>query len=190
MTDFDADETVAPPPKEKRKKFWTSDRIIGYSGAALALSAAFFPWYVFFNSAKFGIDATVSMISRNFSGWTERSTFSQSPSAFTNDGTVASDKATQDPLLTGTVPGLDDTKVKPDDAEAVDQPFPSPPTNFHLLHVSKGKALIEDDNGVYVVGPGSPLPDLSKVTSLEQRDGEWVIVTDKGEVYDASGKRQ
>jgi hypothetical protein len=189
MTDFDADETVAPPAKEK-KKFWTSDRIIGYSGAALALSAAFFPWYVFFNSAKFSIDATVSLISRNFPGWAERSTFSQSPSAFANDGTSAADKAAQDPLLTGTVPGLDDARIKRDDAEAVEQPFPNSATNFHLLHVSKGKALIEDDNGVYVVGPGSPLPDLSKVASLEQRDGEWVIVTDKGEVYGTGGKRQ
>jgi hypothetical protein len=190
MTDFDADETVAPPRQEKRKKFWTSDRIIGYSGAALALTAAFFPWYVFFNSAKFGIDATVSMIARNFPGWAERSTFSQSPSAFTNDGVAATEKAAQDPLLTGTVPGLDAVRTRRDDAAAVDQPFPSPATGFHLLHVSKGKALIEDDNGVYVVGPGSPLPDLSKVASLEQRDGEWVIVTDKGAVYDTGGRRQ
>jgi hypothetical protein len=189
MTDFDADETVAPPKQEKRKKFWTSDRIVGYSGAGLALTAAFFPWYVFFNSAKFGIDATVTMISRNFSGWSERSTFSQTPSAITNDGVAQTDKATQDPLLTGTVPGIDDVKIK-GDAEAIDQPFPSPATNFHLLHVSKGKALIEDDNGVYVVGPGSPLPDLSKVASLEERDGKWVIVTDKGEIYDADGKRE
>lgn len=189
MTDFDADETVAPPKPVKRKKFWTSDRIIGYSGAALALSAAFFPWYVFFNSAKFGIDATVSMISRNFSGWSERSTFSQTPGAMTNEGLTAADKAAQDPLLTGTVPGLDDVKNK-GDAEAVEQPFPTSVTRFHLLHVSKGRAMIEDDNGVYVVGPGSPLPDLSKVASVEERDGQWVIVTDKGEIYDAGGKRE
>jgi len=189
MTDSDADETVAPPKPVKRKKFWTSDRIIGYSGAALALSAAFFPWYVFFNSAKFGIDATVSMISRNFSGWSERSTFSQTPGAMTNDGIAQTDKATQDPLLTGTVPGLDDAKIKHDD-EAVEQPFPTPVTRFHLLHVSKGRAMIEDDNGVYVVGPGSPLPDLSKVASVVERDGQWVIVTDKGEIYDAGGKRE
>jgi len=189
MTDFDADETVAPPKRGKRKRFWTSDRIIGYSGAALALSAAFFPWYVFLNSAKFGLDATVSMFSRNFAGWSERSTFSQTPGAITNDGLAQTDKGAEDPLLTGTLPGLDDAKMK-GDADAIEQPFPSPATAFHLLHVSKGKALIEDDNGVYVVAPGSPLPDLSKVASLEERDGEWVIVTNKGEIYDADGKRQ
>jgi hypothetical protein len=188
MTDFDADEAVAPPKSRKRSRFWTSDRIIGYSGAGLALMAAFFPWYVFFNSAKFGINATVSFISRNFSGWEERKTFSQSPSAMTNDRAAADEKAA-DALVTGTVPGLDDIKGKSDPV-GDDQPFPSKGSQFHLLHVSQGKALIEDDSGVYVVGPGSPLPDLSKVVTLEERDGQWVLLTDKGAVYDASGKRQ
>lgn len=188
MTDFDADETVAPPVQAKRKKFWTSDRIIGYSGAALALTAAFFPWYVFFNSAKFGVDATVSLIARNFPGWADRKPFSPSPSAFQNKEAPAGEAGNQDQLLTGTVPGLSDKDMKSDPA-AVEQPLPTRVTTFRLLHVSKGKALIEDDNGVYVVGPGSQLPDLSKVASVEERSGEWVIVTDKGFVYDSGGKR-
>jgi len=189
MTDFDADEPVAAPKKEKQKRFWTSDRIIGYSGAGLALMAAFFPWYVFFNSAKFGIDATASLIARNFPGWAERSTFSESPSAITNEGIKIAGKNGQDPLLTGTVPGQDQVSIKGDPA-AIEQPFPAEGTRFHLLHVSKGKALIADDNGVYIVGPGSPLPDLSKVATLEERGGEWVIVTNKGDIYDTTGKRQ
>lgn len=188
MTDFDADEPVAPPKEGKRKKFWTSDRIIGYSGAALALTAAFFPWYVFFNSAKFGIDATVSLISRNFSGWSERSTFSQSPSAIDNEGLQPGTKDAQDALMTGTVPGMDKAKIK-DDAGAVEQPLPTQGVKFHLLHVAKGRALIEDENGVYVVERGSPLPDLSTVADLEERDGQWVIVTDKGDIYDTNGRR-
>ena len=190
MTDFDADETVAAPKKEKRKKFWTTDRIIGYSGAALALSAAFFPWYVFFNSAKFGIDATASLIARNFSGWSERPTFSQTPSAITNGNASPADSSAQDPLLTGTVPGQDAAIGIKGDPSAIEQPLPAQVTKFHLLHVSKGKALIADENGVYVVGPGSPLPDLSKVQTLEDREGEWVIVTDQGDIYDATGKRR
>jgi hypothetical protein len=190
MTDFDADETVAAPRKGKQRKFWTSDRIIGYSGAALALSAAFFPWYVFLNSAKFGIDATASLFARNFPGWAQRSPFTTTPTAIENNGTKSADKADQDPLLTGTVPGQDKVSIKGNDADAVDQPFPTPVSEFRLLHVSKGKALIEDNNGVYVVGPGSPLPDLSKVAAMEERGGEWVIITDKGNVYDTSGKRQ
>jgi hypothetical protein len=188
MTDFDADEAIAPPRSRKQARFWTSDRIIGYSGAGLALMAAFFPWYVFFNSAKFGVHATVTFISRNFSGWADRKTFSQTPSAMTNDRTAA-DASAADKLFTGTVPGLDDMKVK-GDTVGDEQPFPSKESQFHLLHVSQGKALIEDDSGVYVVGPGSPLPDQSKVATLEERDGQWVLLTDKGTIYDANGKRQ
>jgi hypothetical protein len=189
MIEPDIAEPDIPAKETKRKRFWTADRVIGYSGAALALTAAFFPWYVFFNSAKFGINATVSMISRNFPGWSERKTFSQTPTAFTNNGIASKNPDAGDPILTGTVPGLDETKVK-GDPDAVDQPFPNPGNNFHLLHVAKGKALIEDENGVYVVEPGSPLPDQSKVASFEERDGEWVLMTDKGDIYDADGKRK
>jgi hypothetical protein len=187
MTDFGAEEIVAAPAK-KRRKFWTSDRIIGYSGAALALMAAFFPWYVFFNSAKFGINATVTFFSRNFPGWEERKTFSQSPSAIINERLARSANGTQDPLTTGTVPGLDDVHPKIDPS-AVDQPFPAQVNDFHLLHVSNGKALIEDNSGVYLVAPGSPLPDLSKVANLEERNGQWVLVTDKGDIYGSDGKQ-
>jgi hypothetical protein len=56
------------------------------------------------------------------------------------------------------------------------------------LHVVKGQAMIEDRTGVYVVREGDTLPDLSKVTSLEERDGKWVIVNDKGTVYAPGGK--
>ena len=189
MIDFDADETVAPVKKEKPRRFWTSDRIIGYSGAALALTAAFFPWYVFFNGAKFGLDVTAAIISRSFPGWSDRPTFSETPTAITNEG-LKLQLSPQDQLLTGTVPGQDETKGETDDTAAIEQPFPTQSMKFHLLHVSKGKALIEDGNGVYLVGPGSALPDQSKVTALEERNGQWVIVTTKGDVYDNSGKRQ
>ena len=46
-----------------------------------------------------------------------------------------------------------------------------------------GRALIEDDTGMYVVRVGSVLPDNSRLASIEQRDGKWIIVTSTGEVY-------
>ena len=56
MTDFDADEPVAPPkPPRQRRRVSTTDRVLGLTGVALACAAAFFPWYVFFNEEKFGI---------------------------------------------------------------------------------------------------------------------------------------
>ena len=37
--------------------------------------------------------------------------------------------------------------------------------------------MIEDDAGLWVVQPGSMLPDSSRVAAIEQRDGKWVLVT-------------
>jgi hypothetical protein len=49
--------------------------------------------------------------------------------------------------------------------------------------VSNGRALIEDPSGMYVVRVGSILPDESRLATIEQRDGKWVIVTSNGDVY-------
>jgi len=43
--------------------------------------------------------------------------------------------------------------------------------------------LIEDTSGMYVVRVGSILPDESRLATLEERDGKWVIITSKGDVY-------
>ena len=63
------------------------------------------------------------------------------------------------------VPGLDE------------QPFPGDDAQFRLVHVANGRAMIEDEAGLWVVQTGSTLPDSSRVTSIEQRNGKWVLVT-------------
>ncbi len=52
------------------------------------------------------------------------------------------------------------------------------------MHVANGRALIEDAGGMYIVRVGSVLPDNSRLATLEQRDGKWVIVTSNGDVYE------
>ena len=37
--------------------------------------------------------------------------------------------------------------------------------------------MIEDEAGLWVVQTGSTLPDSSRVASIEQRNGKWVLVT-------------
>ena len=64
---------------------------------------------------------------------------------------------------------------------ALDQPLPAS-TGFRLMHVANGRALIEDARGMYIVRVGSVLPDNSRLATLEQRDGAWVIVTSNGDV--------
>jgi hypothetical protein len=82
--------------------------------------------------------------------------------------------------VTATVPTLG--REQPEGLETqASQPFPGK-SGFRLLHVANGRALIEDKAGMYLVRVGSILPDNSRVATLEQRDGKWVIVTSAGDV--------
>ena len=154
MTDFDADEPVAPVKRERRSGLLTSDRFLGWSGAALAITAAFFPWYVFFNEDKFGIDVATSILSRDLPEWVGRAKVNPSPSAIGDNDDIAALPKPEEQIVTGTVPA---DQAKPEDKASVDdadQPFPSDAVEFHLLHAAGGKAMIEDKNGIYVVTPG------------------------------------
>jgi len=188
MTDFDADEPVEPARKPRSSHFLSSDRFIGWSGAALALTAAFFPWYVFFNEDKFGLDIVSSILSRDMPEWAGRSKVMPSPSAIGDSDDNAAFPKSDDQIVTATVPTRE-AAADPSAAEDADQPFPSEAVEFHVLHAAGGKAMIEDKNGIYVVTPGSMLPDLSRVAKVEQVAGEWILITDKGDIYDTSGKR-
>ncbi|MNT02685.1 hypothetical protein D3C72_1371910 [compost metagenome] len=53
------------------------------------------------------------------------------------------------------------------------------------MHVANGRALIEDTTGMYIVRIGSILPDNSRLATLEERDGRWVMITSSGDVYRA-----
>jgi hypothetical protein len=86
-----------------------------------------------------------------------------------------------DPLTTATVSDLGKERSTGAEMEE-DQPFPGK-SAFRLLHVANGRALIEDPSGMYVVRVGSILPDESRLATIEQRDGKWVIITSKGDMY-------
>jgi hypothetical protein len=185
MTDFDADEPVAPlRPVVKTRRIPTIDRILAATGIALACGAAFFPWYVFFNEEKFGIRVAEWERTRDLPEGPGRDVFSVSPLALVDRDDEGGDGAAEpepvDQIITATVPtiGLEPPEVT--DAPA-SQPFPGK-SGFRLLHVANGRALIEDKAGMYLVRVGSILPDNSRVATLEQRDGKWVIVTSAGEI--------
>jgi hypothetical protein len=181
MTDFDADEPVPPLPIRK-KKFWTTDRIIGWSGAVLALAAAFFPWYVFVNEDKFGLEALRAMVSGDPAVPSRRSTLDGNSNGIPDRKTALAPAG--DDIVTGTVPAAEEPTTDSEQALPA-QPFPSAPRGFRLLKVIKDQAMIEDATGIYVVHKGDILPDQTKVAALEQRDGKWVLVTDTGTAYSA-----
>ncbi|MBC2771741.1 flagellar protein [Rhizobium sp. AQ_MP] len=183
MTDFDADEPVAPlRPVLKRRKVPTIDRILAVTGIALACGAAFFPWYVFFNEEKFGIRVADWERTRDLPEGPGKNVFSVSPLALVDrdDDGGDGEPASVDQIVTATVPTLGIEPPEPPDV-AGSQPFPGK-TGFRLLHVANGRALIEDKAGMYLVRVGSILPDNSRVATLEQRDGKWVIVTSAGDI--------
>ncbi|RWD95075.1 MAG: hypothetical protein EOS61_33005, partial [Mesorhizobium sp.] len=66
-----------------------------------------------------------------------------------------------------------------------EQPFPAA-SEFKMVHIANGRAMIEDDTGLWIVQRGSVLPDTSRVASIEQRGGKWVIVTDADKVIELS----
>lgn len=182
MTDFDADEPV-PPLAARKKRFWTADRIIGWSGACIALAAAFFPWYVFVNEDKFGLEALRAIVSSDPAVPSRKSANNNESVGIPDRKTALAH--TEDDIVTGTVPAIEEPS--PDTEQALPaQPFPTAPRDFRLLKVIKDQAMIEDATGIYVVRKGDVLPDRTKVVNLEQRDGKWVLVNDAGTAYSAA----
>ncbi|MBB4064112.1 hypothetical protein GGR23_001289 [Gellertiella hungarica] len=181
--DLETDDDMPVPPLAgpRRKSVWV-DRVLIATGITMAAAAAFFPWYVFFNEDKFGIRVAAIDRSRDLPHTGPRNVFSVSPMAMVNRNKNPNPQPLpMDQLTTASVSSLGkDKNTRPVPME--EQPFPGP-TGFRLLHVANGRAMIEDRSGMYMVRVGSILPDQSRLAALEQRNGQWVIVTSKGNVF-------
>jgi len=169
---------LTPQSRDRR-----GDLVIAGLGLALGLGCALFPWYIFFNQEKFGIRAL------KFEGQRERETgaiYLGSQPDRVGASMTAEDIPPMklDLFATGTLPENDGA------SEGVpglsEQPFPSEIVPFRLVHVANGRAMIEDDTGLWVVQRGSRLPDNSRVAGIEQREGKWVLVTSAAKVIELS----
>lgn len=176
-----------PPPAVRfpmpvKKSDHRSDFIIAGLGVALGLVCALFPWYIFFNQDQFGVQAI------RFGGRGDnagRATVEAKPGA---TGTPVAAQETPDAALdllsTGTLQLAPET---PDTAPSLDQqPFPTEAAKFRLVHIVNGRAMMEDDAGLWIVQQGSILPDSSSVKSIEQRKGRWVLITSTDRVLEIS----
>jgi hypothetical protein len=182
VTDFDADQAVQPIRRSVKSGYSTTDKVIAGSGVLLAAMAAFFPWYVFLNPDKFSVPVLWEGNTRDLPETAAREVMSVSPAAMIDDDNEPA-RGELDPLLTATVSGLGKEKELGAPIETgLNQPLPVA-TGFRLMHVANGRALIEDASGMYIVRVGSILPDNSRLATLEQREGAWVIVTSNGDVY-------
>lgn len=177
---FPRTEWPAPPkaefPRLGKKPDRRSDFVVAALGVTLGLICALFPWYIFFNQEQFGVQAI------KFGGSGTNAGRVSGGSQMENPGQplTAKDVPDVDLFATGTLQDPED----PAQAPGVDQqPFPADP-KFRMVHVANGRAMIEDDAGLWIVQRGSKLPDSSIVSSIEQRGGKWVMVTSTDQVID------
>lgn len=171
--------TAEPTAKSRDRR---SDLTVAALGVTLGLICALFPWYIFFNPDEFGVRAM------KFGGGgmgTGPIVLGAQPDR------VGAPVASRDipPIeidlrTTGTAA----KKSEDEDAEGApgltEQPFPAPVASFRLVQIANGRAMLEDDTGLFVVEPGSMLPDSTRVKTIEQRDGRLVLATDAGVVLE------
>ncbi|MBB3944770.1 hypothetical protein GGQ73_000695 [Rhizobium skierniewicense] len=167
----------------QRRSIRDFDRYLTGGLLVIAATAAALPWYVFFNPEKFGIsgngwEALKHVPQRQGGGVTAVAPhFDKDTPPDNKADTVA---LQLDPLTTATLPTGGTGESQTDSGPS--QPFPGG-TRFKLLHVSNGRALIEDKSGMFLVQIGSALPDDSRLVSMNSVDGKWQIITSSGEVY-------
>ena len=195
MTEIDGDTKIRAdrPAKKSDGGSVISDRVLAITGGALAVAAAFFPWYVFFNHDQFTQNVQAFISGNGVTSWTGRTremapTTARSGKADRGASEKAEDRPADD-IVTATVPNADQALDAGLGDDGGIQPFPGYPVNFKLLHVANGRAMIQDKTGVYLVEVGSSLPDMSKVATFEKRSDQWVLVTDKGEIYGPKGRQ-
>lgn len=168
---------MALPKLERGDLAW------GAVGGCLALGCALFPWYIFHNQEKFQEPrVTFSGVEVQPSSGVATATPALPRSGDVDVHLVNVPELELDDLPTGSLP--DDSSARATPLE--DQPMPEPVANFKVLHASAGRAMIEDDTGIWVVQPGSRLPDNSVVRSIARKNGQWVLVTDSGKVLAGS----
>jgi len=177
---FPHTEWPQPPkaqfPRLKKKSDRRSDFVIAALGLTLGLICALFPWYIFFNQEQFGVQAIKFGGTGSNSGRAGGGVVAQRSAPLTAKDVPA---ANIDLLATGTV------QDSPNPAPG-EQPFPADAATFRMVHVANGRAMIEDDAGLWIVQRGSILPDSSQVSSIEQRNGKWVMVTSTDQVIELS----
>ncbi|TPM21181.1 hypothetical protein [Mesorhizobium sp. B2-3-6] len=179
---FAAPQWPQPPkaafPRLGKKAGRRSDFVIAALGITLGLICALFPWYIFFNQEQFGVQAIKFGGTGTNSGREGGGVVAERSAPLTAKDVP---NANIDLLATGTVQDDPSAAPAPDD-----QPFPADVTKFRMVHVANGRAMIEDDTGLWMVQRGSILPDSNKVSSIEQRNGKWVMVTSANQVIELS----
>jgi len=167
-----------------KKRDRRSDLTVAALGITLGLICALFPWYIFFNPDEFGIRAM------RFGGGgngTMPIVLGAQPDRVGAPVSIDENPPLElDLLSTGTAVKEKEEPQDVGEAADVEQAFPPPVATFRVVQIANGRAMLADDTGLFVVQPGSILPDSSRVESIEERAGRPVLVTDAGMVLEIS----
>ena len=175
---------ATPFPAKTPARRTSSDLALTGALIALGLLCAFFPWYVFMNQDQFGVRAM------RFSG--ERDVGAIPEGAMPAGARILADseappREVEEPPVDSFTTATLAAEQQAETPGVGEQPFPgdaSGASAFRVVHVANGRAMIEDDSGLWIVERGATLPDNSRVRSIEQRDGNWVIVTTDSRVFE------
>lgn len=177
---------MSPPAKpagarpRRKGRYSLSDAILAGIGLGIGAASFTFPWYVFFNQDQFGVrvvDFDATEIESDLSGPFYTPRVNWAPQRLTQEEIA---ELPLDFAPTGTVMPH---RTAPETTGSV-QPFPARKPAYALIHVAKGRAMIQDANGFWVVERGSILPDNSRVMAIEKRSGSWVLRTSNDAVIE------
>ena len=168
-----------------RKSDRRGDLTLAALGVTLGLICALFPWYILYNPDQFGVRAM------KFSGAGAQQsapiTLEAQPERVGAPSTTFEIPPMKlDLFATGTARKEDGQTPEFAAAELANQPFPTEIPSFQLLHIENGRAMIADDAGIFIVQPGSVLPDRSRVEAIEERGGALVLITSDERVLEVS----
>ncbi|MCX7303207.1 MAG: hypothetical protein NTV73_02550 [Hyphomicrobiales bacterium] len=167
-----------------RKRDRRSDLTVAALGITLWLICALFPWYIFFNPDEFGVRAM--RLGAGGNGTMPIVLGAQPGRAGAPAPDVDGPPAELDLIATGTAVKEHEEPVDEGAEAMAEQPFPPPVISFRVVQIANGRAMMEDDTGLFVVQPGSILPDSTRVETIGERDGKPVLVTDAGVVLEIS----
>jgi hypothetical protein len=185
LASFDA----APGRIRARKPRFTSERGLGLAGLALAVASGSFAAYMisdvgrqprFAGAEYLTVFAKLTPSGKGSETAPARPQLPDSESSGTDDFPTAS-------IPRKTVPGPGEVPANPvRTAPGAFAPGATTTLREYVLRsVSKGVALIESPEGLREIRPGTILPLAGLVTSIEQRDGKWVVVTVRGLIREA-----
>lgn len=153
-----------------------TDWAVMLGGIGLATVCALFPWYIFLNQEEFGVRPLA------FEG---RPPDEGPAPAFLPElvGMRIPQRMIELPPLDYSATGT----VSAEPPEALpEQPFPGDANQFRVVHAANGRAMIEDEDGYWIVERGSSLPDGSRVSRIRNNQGKWEIVTTRDAVIAVS----